>query len=396
MIQDILSNNIWLMEATYLKHFMETVASKDLAESLAAAANNEKLFSTFFADESGKGGKPYEINNGIATINIEGPLMKKAKGFFAMLLGIQSMEKIGENFNLALADKDVHGIFLKIDSPGGSADGTQALSDIVFAGRGQKPIMSFVDSNMLSAALWIGTASDYTVVSDSISRVGSIGAVAIHREISEAAKEAGIKFTVFGSGDFKKIGNEFEALSKKDVEYLQSQIDFLHARFLDGVSKNLGIPVSKIHKDARESKIFLGQQGIDAGIAHEILTKEKALAKLRTMINNSPVKFTKTKIKTVRSANQMNFENFGLKEILMEIQKTEDVEPLAKLEEALSAECRRRLESAQNWQQEGSAKLLSDQCRELCSRQRRAILSRPAAEKRSAEYQLGRAIGKSA
>ena len=89
----------------------------------------------------------------------------------------------------------------------------------------------------------------------------------------------------------------------------------------------------------------------------------------------------------------MNFEKFGLKEILMEIQKTEDVGSLAKLEEALGVECARRLESAQNWQEEGSAKLLGDQCRELCSLQRRAILSRPAADKKRDEYQLGRAIG---
>jgi len=393
MIQNILSNDIWLMEATYLKHFMETAASKDLAESLAAAANNEKLFSTFFADESGKEDKPYKIQNGMAIINIQGPLMKKASGFITMLLGIQSMEKIGENFNLALADKDVQGIFLNVGSPGGSADGTPVLADIIFAGRGQIPILSFVDSNMLSAAYWIGSAADYMVVSDSISRVGSIGAVSVHREISKAAEEAGIKFTVFGSGDFKKIGNEFEALSAKDVEYIQGQIEFLHARFLEGVSRNLNVPVSKLNKDARESKIFLGQQGIDAGLAHEILTKEKALAKLRSLINNSPGKFTKIKTKTARSKATMEIKNFDLLNIAQMIQRAETVDQLVQIEEAVSLECSRRKEVATNWIEEKDSSVLDKQTGELCARQRRAILSRPAAEKRSAEYQIGRAIG---
>lgn len=296
MIQNILSNDIWLMEATYLKYFMETAASKDIAEALNAAAGNEKLFFSFFDDEQEKDDKPYKVQNEMAIINIEGPLMKKAKGFFAMLLGIQSTEKIGENFNMALDDKDVSGIFLNINSPGGDADGTEALSDIIFDGRGQKPIMSFVDSNMLSAAYWIGSASDHMVVSDSLARIGSIGAVAVHREISKAAAEAGIKFTVFASGDFKKIGNEFEPLSGKDVKHLQGKIEFVHARFLDGVTKNLGVPISKMNKDARESEIFLGQQGIDAGLAHEILTKDQAFEKLRSVIDGND-KFGESKLK---------------------------------------------------------------------------------------------------
>lgn len=296
MIHQILSNDIWLMEATYLKHFMETAASKDVAESLSAAASNEQLFSAFFDDDSDKDDKPYKVQNEMAIINIEGPLMKKARGFFARLLGIQSMEKIGENFNLALEDKDVKGIFLNINSPGGSADGTQTLADIIYAGRGQKPILTFADSKMTSAAYWIGSSADYIVLTDEITSSGSIGAVAVHREISKAAEEAGIKFTVFGSGDFKKRGNEFEALSAKDIKYIQSQIEFLHAKFLDGVSRNLGTPIAKLNKDARESKIFLGQQGIDAGLAHEILTKDQAFEKLRSVIDGKDT-FTKTIIR---------------------------------------------------------------------------------------------------
>ena len=113
----------------------------------------------------------------------------------------------------------------------------------------------------------------------------------------------GVKFHVFASGDFKKMGNQFEPLSKKDIDYLQDRIEYFHDTFLDGVSRNLGVPKNKINKDARESKIFLGQEAVDVGIAHEILSKDQALAKLGAVISGENT-FAKTKTSNNRGGEK--------------------------------------------------------------------------------------------
>ena len=394
MIQTILSTESWLIEPQYLKHFLDAAASKDIAETMKAATSDEKLF-MFLFDEEKSEAKPYEIKDGVATINIQGPLMKKASGFIARILGIKGMDKIGDDFKAALADDEVEGIFLNVESPGGTVAGTATLADIIYAGRGQKPILAFADSTMTSAAYWIGSSADSVVMSDNTTRIGSVGVVAVHQELSKAAEKAGVKFTVFSSGKFKAAGNEFEALSAKDKAYIQGTIDFYKNRFVEAISRNLNVPASSLNKDIVEAKIFLGQQGIDAGLAREILTRDQALARLRSMINSSPGKFRKTKTETTRSAQTMELKNLTFLEIITKIQETENVEDLAKLEEKIQLECSRRKEASVNWKQTEDAGILERQTRELCGRQRRRLLSIPAFQKQKAEYDLGRRIGKS-
>ena len=91
----------------------------------------------------------------------------------------------------------------------------------------------------------------------------------------------------------------------------------------------------------------------------------------------------------------MNFEKFGLKEILTKIQETEEDKSLAQLEEALLFECARRIKAGQNWKEVEDAKTLSKQVIELCGRKRRYLLSIPTFQKQKDEYDLGRKIGKS-
>ena len=395
MIQEILSTEIWLIEPQYLKHFLDAAASKDIAETMKVAASDEKLF-MFLFDEKKSEGKSYEIQNGVATINIQGPLMKKASGFIARILGIKGMDKIGDDFKAALADDEVEGIFLNVESPGGTVAGTATLADIIYAGRGQKPILAFADSTMTSAAYWIGSSADSVVMADNTTRIGSVGCVAVHQEISKAAEKAGVKFTVFSSGKFKAAGNEFEALSAKDKAYIQGSIDFYKDRFVEAISRNLNVPISSLNKDIVEAKIFLGQQGIDAGIAHEILTKEKALAKLRSLINSKPGRFKKTQTEAMKGSETVELKNLTFLEIITKIQKSETVEDLARLEEKIQFECSRRKEASVNWKEKEDAGILERQTRELCGRQRRRLLSIPAFEKQRAEYDLGRAIGKKA
>lgn len=321
MMQEILSTDIWYMEPQYLKNFLETARSKDISKELSeivqSASNNEELFFALF-DEDDKDKKPYEVENGIATINIRGPLLKRASGFMARIFGIVGMEQIGKNYNIALADEKVDGIFLHTDSPGGTADGTPTLSDIIYAGRGIKPIMAFVDGAMTSAAYWIGSAADYIVMAEPIAKVGSTGAVVVHESVENRAKELGFEITVFASGSYKKIGNMYENLSKKDKEYIQNRTEFFHNEILQGVSKNLGIPVNKLSKDVRESKIFLGQEGIDVGLAHEIMSKDQALAKLRSVIDgkesfNEPIKKVSKSKGGVKTMSEETIKQLELK-----------------------------------------------------------------------------------
>jgi len=285
MLNDVLSQQFWFMESNTLEALLSTVQKTDISEAMEA---NQDAFGIFTAAEKKKGDeKPYKIDNGIAIIPIQGHLMKKASGFFAMLFGIRSMQQIGKEIEMAIKDSDVSGIFLDIDSTGGSVDGTVQLADIVSDSSDKKPTLTFADGAMTSAAYWIGSSANYIVVADQTTRIGSIGVVGVHMEKSEMAKKIGVGIHVFGASKFKNSGNPFEKLSKDDVKYIQNQFDYLYDLFIDGVSKNLGISKNKIPKNVRESMIFIGEKGLKAGLADEILTRSEAMSKLRSVIDGN-------------------------------------------------------------------------------------------------------------
>ena len=291
-----MSEKDWFMEPDALQKFMTRIHSTDL---------NGEVFNPeaigLFDDEDDENKKPFTIKDGIAIIDIHGPLIKRASGFFARFFGIVGMVQIGEVFQKALADPDVKGIFLDVDSPGGSVSGTSDLADIVFSARGVKPVLTFADDQMTSAAQWIGGAAEFVAIANEPTRIGSVGVVGVHMDIADMAKAQGVKITVFSAGRFKKVGNQFEHLSKDGKEYIQSQFNYLHGLFIDAIVRNTGIPENKLDKDLKEAKVFFASQGIAVGLAHAIMNRKQAMSLLSDVADGKTTfEEHKTKMESIK------------------------------------------------------------------------------------------------
>ena len=99
MINHIMSERFWFMEPAFLETFLKMIKIND-----ALGYTNEKAVA-IFDKKNTAAFKPYKIKNGIATITIEGPLLKRVPPILAFLFGIQSMESIGNAFNAAWMTK---------------------------------------------------------------------------------------------------------------------------------------------------------------------------------------------------------------------------------------------------------------------------------------------------
>ena len=278
-VQHVIAERFWLMEPDALHRFMINFGQNiNLSESSVV---DSAMYDRYKEETSqNEAEKPYPVVSGIAVIPVKGELVKQASGFLAWLFGVRGMVQIGAEIQAAAADPDVKGIFLHIDTPGGTADGTPDLADIVFWARGQKPVLSFADGQMTSAGQWIGGAAGFVAVANEITRVGSVGVVGVHFDYADRAKELGIKPTVFSAGKFKAKGNPYEHLSKDDRAYIQEQFDYLHQQFVDGVAKNTGIPAQRLDADLKQARVFMGSQGIAVGLAHRVMTYTDAMALL--------------------------------------------------------------------------------------------------------------------
>lgn len=225
----------------------------------------------------------YHVNDdGIAEIIIDGTLSRRM-GMIQALSGGTSYSDIQSQVKRAEDDPAIEGLFYDFNSPGGNVDGMFNTADIIFDAK--KPSMAFANGLMASAAYIIGSGTNYIVASDRSTEIGSLGVIAVHFDESKKYEKEGVKPTVFSAGKYKKIGNPYESLTKKDSAFIQAKLDYMFTLMTDTVSTHRNISAKNmIEHEVVGGDIFIGEQGINAGLCDEILSRSQAIEKLREMI----------------------------------------------------------------------------------------------------------------
>lgn len=263
-ILDIL-NNPWAITPEMYQEIREIYFTHLRGEKIDIKGVEEKMGKPLQKQDQG-----YDVMNGVAIIPIDGPIAKRMN-LLTQVSGGVSTQLLERDFITALKDNSINSIILNIDSPGGTIDGVQELSTLIHQNRGKKPMLAYSDGMMASAAYWIGSAADKIYISGDTTRVGSIGVVMSHTDISKQEEKMGIKTTEIYSGKYKRIASEYEPLSKEGKEYLQDITDYLYSVFVNDVARNRGVSEEDALKMA-DGKLFIGKQAIRTGLVDGIST----------------------------------------------------------------------------------------------------------------------------
>lgn len=224
--------------------------------------------------------KGYEVQDGVAVVQVGGVLAKKMN-LFAEISGGASYEMIGRDFNQALSDPSVQAIALVIDSPGGAVDGVQQLASMIRGAKGIKPVGAFADGTMSSAAYWLGAQADVIMAASETTVVGSIGVVASHTDISGQQAAQGIKTTEITAGKYKRIASQYGALTEDGMADIQAKVDYLYEIFVGDVAQARGVSVEKVIADMADGRVFIGQQAVAAGLVDGVSTLDNLIANLK-------------------------------------------------------------------------------------------------------------------
>lgn len=194
----------------------------DILNGKTALAESDNDDSDFSVDEGKK----------VAIITISGSLMKDDGP-----CGEPGMATIGQFIQAADNDKDIDAIVLSIDSPGGTVDGTMQLSDIVKSA--SKPVVTYVNGMMASAALWIGSSADEIFASSPFDEIGSVGVLLSFADVQPAYEKQGVKFhNVVSSLSPDKIKWFEEIRAGKYQDYIKENLDPIAAEFQETIKRN--------------------------------------------------------------------------------------------------------------------------------------------------------------
>jgi signal peptide peptidase SppA len=291
----------WAIAEDKLIEIRSIYAAHTRGEKIDVEAVEARLGRSLSNDDQG-----FTINSGVAIIPIHGVMAKKMN-MFNQISGGASTQLIARDIQAAVIDPNVNSIMLHIDSPGGTIDGTETLAGAVSAASDIKPVVSFVDGAMASAAYWVGSAADQIVASSSTSNIGSIGVVATHTDTSKMEEESGVKITEISAGKYKRITSRHAPLTDDGKAEIQAQVDQLYTIFVDNVAENRGVDVDTVLEDMADGRVFLSKQAKKRGLIDEVASFEETIL---NMSNGVWPMVTKAKAQTepVAAVEQMTVE----------------------------------------------------------------------------------------
>lgn len=218
---------------------------------------------------------------GIAVIPIHGSLVKRSLGMEAAS-GLTSYGEIANMLDAALADTQVSGILLDIDSPGGEASGSFELARRVREVAAQKPVWAVANDAAYSAAYAIAASAQRLFVTET-GGVGSIGVIALHVDQSVKDAKDGYHFTAIMAGAHKNDYSPHEPLSDAAKTELQGEVDRLYAIFTEHVAAMRGMDLAAVR--ATEAGLFFGTNAVAQGLADGVQTLDATLSQFHQFLN---------------------------------------------------------------------------------------------------------------
>jgi signal peptide peptidase SppA len=231
-----------------------------------------------------------EISDGVAVISIKGSLNNE-EGWMNEIFGMTGYPEIRDALVTAANDPEVKQILLDIDSGGGAVSGVSDTANLIRMVNDQvKPVSTFSDGTMASAAYWLGCAAG-SISAGKTAVVGSIGVISTHMERSQALKEAGIGVTVIRAGKFKALANSVEPLSAEGKAQIQQVVDAAYGVFVDHVATMRGQTYDYTDQTMAQGQEFVGEAGVKVGLLDSISTFDEVIGKLKAQAIDSSNNF---------------------------------------------------------------------------------------------------------
>lgn len=227
---------LWAIEPTFANSHLKSIKS-----GMLTADEPEPIYT--------------EDADGIRVIHLTGTLMR-ARSKFGGTSTVDARREIAK----ANRDESVNGIALYVDSPGGTADGTDELYDAISAS--EKPVRAYAQY-AASAAYWTSAgASSITV--PKMGLVGSLGAYMVLHDTSGAMDEAGVKAYLVSTGGVKGHGADGKVTEELLAE-AQKIVNFSDSFFAAAVREGRGLS-EEDEAAVHTGEMFTPQEALDNGL----------------------------------------------------------------------------------------------------------------------------------
>ncbi|MDC3219079.1 signal peptide peptidase SppA [Flavobacteriaceae bacterium] len=267
-----------LMSEQELRNYLiEKYGSEEEYERPQGISGREYLSTLKDEDINSKQKKEQEKNK-IAIIHVEGAIVTGDIGFNTAGSG-----GIVKKINKARDDKNVKGIVLRVNSPGGDVYAstmiTNALEEFQSTGR---PVITSMGDIAASGGVWVTTTSE-EIWAENTTLTGSIGVYGIYPDLSPLAKWAGINYDGVSMTKAGEIYDVRRGMNDEINKQFREGIENFYKDFVAKVANNRGMDFSEVLKVAG-GRIWRGDKALEIGLVDKLGSLDDAIKSMATKL----------------------------------------------------------------------------------------------------------------
>lgn len=195
----------------------------------------------------------FRRNSGVAVVELHG------------VIGSQLRDAAyGRIFENIAASKRYRALLLDIDSPGGSASGSEVLHRSIQRVAEVKPVVAYVRGMGASGGYYLCCAA-HQVITGPTAMVGSIGVIFLRPALEQLLGRFGIEFFVFKGGKFKDMTGFWRNPTDEESDRIQALIDEIYANFVGVVAQGRGLEEEQV-RELATGELLTGRRALEAGL----------------------------------------------------------------------------------------------------------------------------------
>ncbi|MGK7954065.1 MAG: signal peptide peptidase SppA [Crocosphaera sp.] len=198
-------------------------------------------------------------NNKIAVVYLEG----------AIVDGIGNREQIGGTRFARILRKigkneQVKAVVIRINSPGGSATGSDVILREIQLIQEAKPVIISMGNVAASGGYWIATGGEY-IFAQPNTITGSIGVFGVLLNIQEIANNNGITWDVVKTAQFADLGTATRPKNGQELAIYQKSVNRIYDLFLEKVANSRNLSKQEVASLA-QGRVWSGETAKKIGL----------------------------------------------------------------------------------------------------------------------------------
>ena len=192
-------------------------------------------------------------------------------------------EDIVKELNRLADNDDVKAVVLRVNSPGGSAFGSEQMWFAAKQLRAKKPLIVSMSDYAASGGYYMSCIAD-TIVAQPTTLTGSIGIFGMFPNFAGIADKIGVNFSTVKTNELSDLGNTMRPMTDSERVILQNYINRGYELFISRCAEGRNTSNDEI-KLVAEGRVWTGADALSLGLVDVLGGLDEAIAIAATKAN---------------------------------------------------------------------------------------------------------------